>query len=122
MNFTELGNQLHMSRQGAKGLVLRNEKQIKKYIIYKNKQPIGVLDSSIDNIRQLVVRKHNVVDKQNLQLELLNSKIDSLERLLTEREKLIDFYKLENERLNSELSYYRDKSFFQRLLGYRKNK
>lgn len=120
INFSQLANELNMSRAGARLLILRNETKLKKYLVYKDKKPIGIKDNSIEFIKPLVERKHNTIDKQKLQLDLLNSKIDSLEHLLIEKDNMLDYCKNEITRLQSEIDYYRS-SWLKRLLTFGKH-
>lgn len=126
MNFSQLGRVLNMSRSGARTLVLRNEKKIKKYIIYENKKPIGVNDESIEILRNLCVKTPSLSNKRDSEINMLKLEIDFKDKLINEKDKNYDlllsqFNDLKdlNTKLNAELDYYRSRGLFARLLGYK---
>lgn len=127
-NFQYVADQLHMTRQGARALILRNKTKLKKYLVLDKKNVVGITnDDGIEAIRNLRVKNYNTLSKKISQvdllqreIDLLNQQIELLKNDIVLRDNLLNELKATNTKLDAELSYYRDSGFFQRLLGYRK--
>lgn len=129
MNYSKLGELLHMTRSGARFLVLRNEKELKPYLIIKNKKIVGVSEDAVEIIRDMKMRESKIDSKKSFEIDKLKLVIENLENekrylqmILTDKEKQCESLKIENEKLLAILSQYENLNFFQRLLGYRKSK
>lgn len=136
MNFSQIADTLHMTRAGARNLVLKNQNKLKKYLIIENKKIIGINDNGIEPLRNCRTRKTNTDYKKSFEIEKLKIEIDNLKnenKLLNDLiennkktfnilENQIEDLRNENIKLNSELSYYENLNFFQRLLNYKNKK
>lgn len=122
MNFSQVGVALNMSRSGARSLVLRNKSKIKKYLIIKNKNIVGITDEGIEPLRQCCVKTPNYTEKLNSSNNALSIENEYLKKSLLDKDKMIELLQNQVERYSAELDYYRSLGFFQRLLGYKSNK
>lgn len=127
MNYSKLGELLNMTRSGARNLVLRNEKKLKPYLVYKNKKIVGISEEAISIIRDMKMRESKIDSKKSFEIDKLKLIIENLEnekkylnKIIVDKEKELERLQNENIKIMALLDTYQNMSLWERLLGYKK--
>lgn len=130
MNFSEVADALHISREGSRKRILKyeNDEQLKPYLIYdKDNKLIGLHDEGIEVLRTIGANRRSFSQERNVieykhQIELktlenssLNDRIKDQLQYITHLEQEIDDLKGENTRLREELKAIKGMNFWKRL-------
>lgn len=127
MNYSELGECLHITRQGARNIVIKNKSKLKNYLIIKDKKIVGIKNEGVEIIRNLQQRHPNTDSKKTNEIKLLSLQVENLqtqiklfEKMVNDKDKTIDLLNDQITKLNAQLNHYQSLTFFERLLGYKK--
>ena len=130
MNFSQAGEQLNMTRDGARKRILKFKNELDSYLEKdESGKIIGISEEGIEELRNVgQSRRSFKQERAQHQYDLLLEKYNGLNKLYEaqvkhndELSKLLDQMRDENIKLNAELSQYRSAGLLQRLLGFKKS-